>query len=348
MGIQDAICPLCGDLSPGGGICGRCRAGQTSWLSCRPRVPVVRCPTCGARKEAGVWTDTVSGPGPLAREAALRAIRVDPRVQQPSISITLEDVSINRTRAHAMVSGTLFGVPVEGGCTVEIAWQKEQCDRCSRISGSYHEGVVQVRASGRKPAPGEVAAAARVAREIADSLQASGERLAFIAEMDETDDGLDITVGSQRLGREIVDAVTRSLGGRYTTHPKLVGEKDGRRLFRITYSIRLPRYTRGDVIVVGGRYGEVLSVEGKTVRFLDLSSGALRSVPEPQVGRRVGNVRDAREWLAAFQDRDVLGVVDPESGVTRECRIAPGRQVAPGTCVRVLMDGEQAVVLLSA
>ena len=58
--------------------------------------------------------------------------------------------------------------------------------------------------------------------------------------MTENRDGLDITVGSQHIGLLIVQGITAQFGGRYTTHPKLVGEKNGRQLFRITYLVRLP------------------------------------------------------------------------------------------------------------
>jgi len=133
-----------------------------------------------------------------------------------------------------------YNTPVEGTCTVELIWHKEQCDRCNRISGSYYEGNVQVRADGRLPSTYEIQTAAGIAQAVEDSLQAGGERLSFICDMGQTREGLDITVGSQHIGALISQGIIAQLGGRYTTHPKLVGEKNGRQLFRITYSVRLP------------------------------------------------------------------------------------------------------------
>ena len=345
MSIRETICPLCGNPSLQGEVCGQCRAAETRWLECPSRLQIVICPTCGARREAGAWSDFVSGRDDLVHELAGRAVRLHKELKETAIDIVSEDMSLNRSRAHCHVSGTLFGVPVEGSCLVEIEWKKEQCDRCCRISGSYYEGVVQVRATGRRATSREIAEAKRIAHAVEESMMASGERLSFISDVDEHRDGLDITVGSQRLGLEIATAITRSLGGRCTTHPKLVGEKAGRQIFRITYSLRLPRYSRGDVILVSGRYGEILGVEGKTVRYLDLESGTVRSVAEQHVERSAGHKGDAAGWMVAFQDGDLLGILNPGTGVTREIRAPRGRVMNAGDCVRVFEDGENLILL---
>jgi nonsense-mediated mRNA decay protein 3 len=306
---------------------------------------MVLCPTCGARKEAGSWSDLGMERSELAHQMVTRAVRFHPDFRLIAMDITLDEMSANRSRAHCRVSGTLFGEPVEGSCTLEVDWQKEQCDRCCRISGSYYEGVVQVRATGRRPSSREMEEATRIAYAVEESMMASGERLSFISQLDEHRDGLDITVGSQRLGSEIASAITRDLGGRYTTHPKLVGEKAGRQIFRITYSLRLPRYSRGDIILYSGRYAEVLGVDGKLLRCLDLATGSVRSVPEQQVERRAGHKGDAVDWMVAFRDGDLLGILDPGTGVTREIRAPPGREIPSGATVRILEDGERLVLV---
>jgi len=162
---------------------------------------------------------------------------------KPGVEVSLRQISVNRFRATLSLSGVLEGTTLHGTATVEIAVTGVQCDRCSRLAGNYHEGVVQVRADGRRPttARSRCPQDHGICRRL---LQESGERLSFVARTEETRDGLDITVGSQRIGQEIAAAIIRELGGRVTTHPKLVGEKAGRPLFRITWSLRLPRYRK--------------------------------------------------------------------------------------------------------
>jgi nonsense-mediated mRNA decay protein 3 len=343
--IRGNICPRCGRPTPDAGLCGACRAGDLPWFSCDHRVTITFCPVCGARREVGVWTDSPAPRDDVAYEAAKRAVHIIPEVSDRSLDLVITELSVNRSLAVCNVKGVLFGEPVEGSCQIEILWRKEQCDRCNRMSGSYYEGIVQVRALGRKPRPAEIRTATQIAREVEEECLASGERLSFISEMEETRDGLDITVGSQRIGKEIASAIVQRLGGRVTTHPKLVGEKAGKRLFRITYSVRLSAFMRGDIILVRGRYGEVLSGDGRELRYRDLDNKTTRTTREQRVERVIGNVRDAALYQVTFRHGDTIGLLDPATGECSEHFLPPGIEVEIGVKVRVVQDQDRIILL---
>jgi nonsense-mediated mRNA decay protein 3 len=184
-----------------------------------------------------------------------------------------------------------------------------------------------------------------IARDIEESLYSSGERLSFISDMEETRDGLDITVGSQKAGKEIATAIVDRLGGHVSTHPKLVGEKAGKRVYRITYAVRLSPYARGDIVLVRGKYGEVMSVHGREVRYRDLADNASRTTGERQVERVVGNIADSREYLVTFRQGRVIGLLDPVTGQSTECPIPPGMEVQAGSKVRVIHDRDRIILL---
>lgn len=339
------MCPLCGRPSARGEICGTCRVAKTRWLECPARVRIVVCPTCGAHRQAGAWVDGRGETCDLVFTIVRQSLSLHPELTGISLQLSQREKSPNRTLVECIVRGTLFSVPVEGTCEVEVEWKKEQCDRCSLISGNYYEGIVQLRAMGRKPAPREIEEARRIASETLGAMVASGERLAFITKWDEHRDGLDITVGSQRLGREIAHAITQSLGGKYSAHPKLVGEKAGRQLFRVTYLVRLPRFSRGDILIARGKHVEVIGLEGRLLRCLDLGSGTVRLVAEGQVERQVGRREDSVVWEVVFRDRDLLGLLDPETGTTHEVLAPAHGAFPPGTGVHVLLDREVPILL---
>ena len=345
MKIQESICPRCGNPSRPGELCSTCRVGLTRWMECEPRIKSIECPVCGARKDAGIWTDNSRERTEIATEMIYQSIRLHPDVKSPSYDIRITDVSTNRSVAQCAVTAMLYGLPVEGNCRIEIAWVREQCDRCNRLSGSYYEGVVQVRASGRKPYPEEIEAAARIALEVEGALIENGERLSFISSIDPSRDGLDVTIGSQHIGQEISNAIVQRLGGRYTTHPKLVGEKAGKQLFRITYSLRLPHFRRGDVIEIRGRYGEVMATEGQNVRYTELPSGTSKTVREDDVIRLVGNAKDAADYLVAYHDAGIIGILNPADGITVECQAGKWHGVEPGQYIRALRDGDNLILL---
>lgn len=341
--IRGSFCPKCGKPSETTGLCSQCRVENTPWFTCDMRVSSTSCPSCGAIKVVNTWTDSDAGRAELAPEVAKSAVHFHKDVKKPGIIVTVRDISPNRSRATLVLQGTLYNKRVEGTCSVEILWQKEQCDRCNRLSGSYHEGVVQVRAEDRTPSTYEIQVAASVAQQIEDSLQAGGERLSFIADMNEIHDGLDITIGSQHIGLLIAQGIVGRLGGRYTTHPKLVGEKNGRQLFRITYSVRLPRFQKNDVVRAGTRYYEVQSVESRHLQVTDLTEGTARSIRMDDVARIIGNSRNAEPALVVFADGKNMGILDPLTHRTCEYPQLKWTTIQAGDQIRLLRDGDQMV-----
>jgi len=346
MGIKDGFCPNCGRPSDMEGLCDHCKVEKTRWFSCDATVKCIHCPGCGALKQGNTWTDTDHERSLLAPEIARSAVHFHPDVKKVQIDTRIDDLSINRSRAVLSIKGILYGKEVEATCETQIAWQRESCDRCNRISGSYYEGVVQVRAQDRLPSPYEIQTAAEIASGVEESLQIGGERLSFVSDTTETRDGLDIIVGSQHIGLLISRKITAELGGRYTTHPKLVGEKNGRQLFRITYSVRLPRFQRRDVIRFRGRYGEVVQVDPHNMRILDFTDAVVKTIREDEIEKIIGNARNAREALVAYCSQNTIGVIDPSSFETLEYAAGASlRDIKPGQHVLVLRDGDHLVVL---
>lgn len=345
MSIRDTFCPKCGKPTTTGGLCPDCRIGDTPWFTCDHRIASIQCPSCEAVKQVNTWTDNTRSREELGPELARAAVHFHPDVKRPEVTGSIEDLTVNRSRASLVVKGMLYGKPVEATCSTEIIWQKEQCDRCNRISGSYYEGVVQIRAEDRTPSTFEVQMAASIAQQVEDTLQSGGERLSFISDMNETRDGLDITIGSQHIGLLITQAIVAQLGGRYTTHPKLVGEKNGRQLYRITYSVRLPRFQKHDVVAAGPRYYEVERVEAHHVRTTDLRDGTSKSLRDEEIARIVGNARNAESALVVFSDASGIGILDPVSNRTVELPAPARMQVRAGDHVGILRDGDHLVIV---
>ncbi|HOW04870.1 60S ribosomal export protein NMD3 [Methanospirillum hungatei] len=345
MDLQEAICPKCGGPSPTGDICGKCRASDIEWFTCDGRVRLVRCPNCNSMRDNNGWNDCERSREDLEYEAAISAIHLFQDIQKPEISIKLEENSKNRTFAHISITGLLYNEPREGACTVEILWQFDSCDRCSRYHGNYWQGVVQLRADGRKATPEEQERAKRIAYQAEEELQLQGDRLSFVTRMEEGREGLDIIVGTQTLGEKISRDITRRMGGKFSLHPTLVGEKEGKKLFRITYAVRLPRYTKGDIIFIRNTYGEILGAEGKTISYLDLASGIPRTVPESTQSRYIGSVRDGIPMLVIYQDGETLGLMNEETGKTEEVPVQSWRNIVSGERVHIIRDDDRVLVV---
>ncbi|MDV0443626.1 60S ribosomal export protein NMD3 [Methanorbis rubei] len=318
MTLTSGFCPKCGAPSENGELCGKCRVKDTVWVTMEPRVICTYCPTCGSTKTAGLWTDCPVDREELAYNLVSGAISLHKDLRDIQKDIHIVDISVNRSIATVFVSGNLYGVPVEVTEKIKIVWAREQCDRCCRISGSYYEGIIQVRANGRKPTPYELRRAAEIAYQIEDQLQTAGDRLSFVSDVDEQKDGLDIIFSSQAIGNAISVDICGALGGSFTTHPKLVGEKAGIKLYRVTYSIRLPRFSRGDIIRHGRDYFQILRQTKDMLFVRDLKTGQSRNFREDVDDPLFGNIRTAETAMVIYRDAGILGVLDPVTQKTAE------------------------------
>lgn len=337
MDIKESICPKCG--APSVGICSRCRIAEIEWYKCEPRIECVCCPTCYSIKHGANWSDISSTREELIDELAYSAVTLHPDVKDVSIVFDYRDISPNRTRISYKISGTLYDVGIEGECSTLLIWKKESCDRCTRISGNYHEGTIQVRADRRGLTEYEKFIIDKIAHETEDRLQAAGERFSFISRMAEMHDGIDIIIGSKRIGDEISRDIGQRFSATVTTHPKLVGEKAGIPLYRVTYLVRIPYHRVGDVVYANRMYLEIRDISRKFMKAVSTLNRQSYTIKERDIERLVGNVYDAEEAEVIYVSGEMAGIMDPKSYQTIEIPVGDtGHPPSPGDIIRFLRD----------
>ncbi|MCQ1538976.1 NMD protein affecting ribosome stability and mRNA decay [Methanocalculus taiwanensis] len=344
MSIKETICPRCGRPSEDG-LCGPCRLHEIEWVTVSPRVETILCPSCGSRKVGSTWSDSVMEKEDLGRSLVIDGIRFHPDVRDHAMEMTIRDISSNRSKAYLVLSGTCYGIPVKGDFQVLIVWGKEQCDRCCRISGSYYEGIIQVRGEERRLTEWESRRSAEIAWQAEDTAQQGGDRLSFVSSIDSSKDGVDIIVSSLGLGQSIVNDISSYFGAKSTSHPKLVGEKEGKRLYRVTWSIRLPRIVRGDVVVMKDEYYQVTGSDGNTLRTKHLLTMQPRSFRDDASVRLIGNIRDAEEAMVTYHEGDTLGILDPKTHLPLEIPSPKGCHTQAGGAVSILRDADTLVLV---
>jgi len=342
--ILDAICPKCGGASKTGDICEACKVADIEWFTYEPRVIITRCPKCDALHDQNMWVDDTRDREELEYEAVESTIRFYRDAERPEIAISLRENSNNRTFATIDLSCTLYGVSCAATITIEIIWRSEACTRCTRQFGNYYEGIVQLRADGRKATPAEQDEARKIAIATEQAMNEEGDRLSFIVDMEDTREGLDIIVGSKAIGEQISRDITKKMGGRYSFHPTLVGEKEGKRLYRVTYAIRLMKFPKASIIKIKQTYGEVISGEGKTFTYLDLKTGFAKTVADTTPAELIGSVADAEPYMVVYNDAGMVGIMN-ESGETKEVRAISYKDIAIGGQVKVITDRQVSILL---
>ncbi|MCO5381074.1 MAG: NMD3-related protein [Methanosarcina barkeri] len=79
---------------------------------------------------------------------------------------------------------------------------------------------------------------------------------------------MDLYMGSMNASRQVCRLITSELGGSFSESPTLVGMKDGKNLYRITFAIRLPEFRPGDVIRFREKVIQIKSSGKKSMGFL--------------------------------------------------------------------------------
>jgi len=173
----------------------------------------------------------------------------------------------NRASVSLDVKAEIKGVEIEERGEVEVIFKKETCDRCSKIAGGYYVGIVQIRAEDRIPTDEELA----MAEEIAYSSLGEED---FVSEERTLKEGLDIYVSSMDCGRRISRWIVKKLGGSFSESRKLYGRKDGRNIYRVSFSVRLPGFGEGTLLEIEDKVVSVEKViKGKGMECVDMNTG---------------------------------------------------------------------------
>lgn len=106
---------------------------------------------------------------------------------------------------------------------IDIKFVNSVCVDCSRISGGYYEAIVQLRGDEKK--------VSKYFRTLQNMLR----RVTFISKIEEVKGGFDIYSGSSIKTQEILS----TLGLNYLISRKLVGRNEGKKVYRVTFAVRL-------------------------------------------------------------------------------------------------------------
>ncbi len=319
--------------------------GDIKLLEC-PLVVYTRiCPTCGSVFKKGKWQSR-QDESDVIIECVKDNLILNKQAQDIELKITPKQLDYSRYAVHVKAKANIEDMPTEAELDTEVRISWETCDTCSRISGGYFEGIVQIRADKRLPTQEELDRCREIADDVAARSREKGERLAFIAKVVELDEGIDIYVGLSKLGKQICGAITDVFGGRFSESPKLVGQKNGEDLYRITFALRLPEFVRGDIISVDDTVIEVQSC-GKHVSGIDLETGRrfIENFNDLLEVKKLGRRQDAVLAVLVAEEDNVIQVLDPETYETVTVKRPEFLSAEPGDEIKVIKTAKGIYVL---
>ena len=346
MSRSGEFCPRCGDETeadlsarqaraggdgvrdPDSVLCDGCYFETFDLVDAPERIDVRVCSRCGAVHRGNRWVDVgAEDYTDIAVEEVSDALGVHLDATDVSWEVAPEQLDENNIRMHCQFSGVVRGTLVSEAVVVPVKIARQTCDRCGRIAGGSYAAVVQVRAEERTPTQAEQQRARETAEAYIADREATGDRNAFITEVTEVDEGLNMKISTNQMGQGIAKRIVEQLGGTYEDYETLVTEdSDGNEVYRVTFAVRLPRYRPGEVIDPEDEGGPVLvrSVRG-TLKGTRLPTGehyeaSFEDGDAPEA-RRLGTREDAQPTtVVAVEDENAVQVLDPE---TYEAKTVP-------------------------
>jgi nonsense-mediated mRNA decay protein 3 len=335
------FCPRCGDPVPDRSeplpgqprerdavLCNACYFADFDLVDAPDRIEVQVCATCGAVQRGNRWVDVgAQDYTDVAVDEVTAALGVHLTAEDVRWGVEAEQVDENTIRMHCSFSGVVRGTHVEETVTVPVLIARGTCNRCGRIAGGYYAALVQVRADDRTPTPEERSRAVEIAEAYIAEREATGDRNAFISDVSEQDDGVDIKISTNQMGGGVAKRITRELGGNVEEYPTLVTEDgDGNEVYRVTFAVRLPPYPPGTVVDPEDGDGPVLVRSARRrLKGVRLATGesyeaAFDEGIAPDA-RRLGTRSDGAETtVVTVEDDHAVQILDPE---TYEAKTVP-------------------------
>ncbi|MBD3210860.1 hypothetical protein GF318_05755 [Candidatus Micrarchaeota archaeon] len=205
--MSELICPKCGRSSDEiefiEAFCVDCYPAK---VKCPRKLEIEQCRKCGKIRIRGEWI-------PFSRERISEYVVSKCRGEFDGAEY-LTDMGVVRFAIQGKKHVERY---------VEVELKGTMCTYCSRISGGYFEGIIQLRGNPKR--------IEKYANMLADKL----EKRTFITKAEDKHGGLDIFVGSSKAVVELIS----ELRLKADITRKLVGVKHGKKLYRTTFLIRL-------------------------------------------------------------------------------------------------------------
>ncbi len=261
------------------GLCQECLPKKRRFAKLPSQLEMRQCQHCGSYDLPGGWRH--ESLVDAARSLVEKAVQIPREVHSHEVSVRVTPEDDRNLAVGVSTKVSLDGFEVIEESSLKVIIKPTTCPDCSKQRGAYFEGIIQVRAQGRPLKEAEVGEARRAIEEGVASTEG-----AFVSKEEEVHGGLDVYLSSNEMARSIAKALRARLGGTFTSSPKLHTRKGGKDLYRVTYLVRLPSVSAGDVVEIQGRSYQVLST-GEPSHVIDLEIGERRTISSQEISEAI-------------------------------------------------------------
>ena len=266
--------------------------------------------------------------------AAADAVLVHGDAEDVDVSVEPHKITESIYNADVAVEAMVHGLAMASSCQIELRIKYESCMRCSRVSGGYYEGIIQIRAQNRKFNESELEQCVGIVQEVFSNAFRKGDDIAFISKEETVKGGIDLYVGSKPASRQACNAIIAKFGGTFAESQKLVGQKEGKDIYRVSFSMRLPEFIRGDIVLADGKVLEIHKYD-KNVTGIELENGT-RVVSKFKHVEKIADRKDARKAVMTMIEGDTVQLLDPDTYIAVTIKKPMFLNAEPGSEVDII------------
>ena len=217
------MCPSCGALETSeefvGAFCFECWSRREKLFG-EIKLPEVRqCSSCKRLQLGGEWLE-------FSEQTLAEWLSSKLRSKLP---VTEAKVTFDKAKNGLTVNARLWfdaggGKKITRQARFLLRVKQTHCEDCLKRSGGYHEAVIQLRGENKERL-----------RRIAQKMVEKISEKSFVSGFEEKKEGIDLLVGGKRSAMQAV----LDTGKHFTVSHKLIGMKEGKRVFRATLCIRI-------------------------------------------------------------------------------------------------------------
>ncbi|HEQ79262.1 MAG TPA: hypothetical protein ENN76_03240, partial [Euryarchaeota archaeon] len=312
------ICVKCGsekvEVPP---LCKKCHLENFNVNVKFPKnLKVKICPECGRQSPTGGRIDDMDDVARALESLLQSKTQIQGVYDSSFVEIERVELADGRAgKATVRADVTRDGMTVSHQSHVTVYVGESACEECSLKRGGYFEATIQVRGTDRQMTEDEISIAEALVTDLLNDMRDRGVNHSFLTKTARHHGGVDFMVGGGGAGKNVVEELCRTFStGVASTTSTLFGEKDGRRVFRMTYLIRLAKARVGDLVEHEKELFQI--IKGKNHYDLaNLRTGERVRMPREELEK--GDVIASQDSLlpAVIVDRQdgAVEVIDPHS-----------------------------------
>ena len=252
-------------------LCGACYAEVSTLARIPSTLTITTCAHCSSYLEKKKWKH-FKHLNDLMDQRIMAHLMVDSLVDVDDVELSHKMEDEHRREIGIRIAGKVDTTDIEEQLRIKVMLKKGVCERCSKIAGKYYESILQVR--------GEDSALDKktmdeIRKQVHDVIArtAKKDRNSFISREGEMHSGLDFYLGKNGDGKNLAKLLGSVYGSKITESKTLVGRKEGKDCYRMTYLVRVPPFLVGDFVMYDKEPWRIERINPRKVTLLGLQSG---------------------------------------------------------------------------